>query len=395
MALSVEAPGSRNDVSRYQSRQVLSGLMKTRLLLAILLASQLTAAGFAQQPTTTPTPKPPTQEKPQPATGDVVRITTNLVQVDAVVLDKQGKPVPDLKADELELFEDARKQKITNLSYQIIETSPGVHLQLTSLFANDPQQGSLVRSILYIDRRDLTFTEEPNDKWKCVFDLLAVTFGDNGIPIDHVDRTYTVVLANDDFKRAMREGLVYYGTVPIKKPGAYQLRMSLRDSGSERTGSASQYIDAPDIKKKRLFLSGLIIRGENAAALTQTAAAKAEGVEQGNAEASPAIRRLRPGMVASFGYFIYNARIDKVTSRPQVTTQLKLFRDGKAVFTGKEIPFDTTGQSDPQRLALGGAIQLGSAMEPGEYVLQVIVRDLLADKKQSVATQWMDFQIVN
>ena len=270
----------------------------------------------------------------------------------------------------------------------------GVHLQLTSLFANDPKQGSLVRSILYIDPRDLTFTEEPDHKWKCVFDLLAVTFGDNGVPIDHVDKTYTVVLAADDLKRVMREGLVYYATIPIKKPGAYQLRMSLRDSGTERIGSASQYIDAPDIKKKRLFLSGLIVRGENAAELTQAATTKDEGLEQGNAEASPAIRRLRPGMVASFGYFIYNARIDKTTARPQVTTQVRLFRDGKEVFTGKEIPFDTTGQNDLQRLALGGAIQLGSAMEPGEYVLQVIVRDLVADKKQSLATQWMDFQIV-
>lgn len=270
----------------------------------------------------------------------------------------------------------------------------GVHLQLTSLFANDPQQGSLVRSILYIDPRDLTFTEEPDGKRKCVFDLMAITFGDNGVPIDQVGRTYTILLGDDEFKRVMREGLVYYATLPIKKPGAYQLRISLRDSSTERVGSASQFIEAPDIKKKRLVLSGLIIRGENAATYTQTAATKDEGMEEGNTEASPAIRRLKPGMVASYGYFIYNSRIDKALSRPQVTTQIKLFREGKEVFTGKEIPFDSSGQSDLQRLTVGGAIQLGAAMEPGEYVLQVIVTDLLADKKHRIATQWTDFQIV-
>ncbi|HEY5839632.1 MAG TPA: VWA domain-containing protein [Pyrinomonadaceae bacterium] len=270
----------------------------------------------------------------------------------------------------------------------------GVHLQLTSLFANDPKQGSLVRSILYIDPRDLTFTEEPDGKRKCVFDLMAITFGDNGVPIDQVGRTYTIVLRDDEFKRVMREGLVYYATVPIKKPGAYQLRVSLRDSSTERVGSASQFIEAPDIKRKRLVLSGLIIRGENAATYTETATTRDEGREEGDVEASPAIRRLKPGMVVSYGYFIYNSRIDKASSRPQLTTQVRLFRDGKEVYSGKEIPFDTTGQGDLQRLAVGGAIQLGPAMEPGEYVLQVIVTDPLADKKHRIATQWMDFQIV-
>jgi len=270
----------------------------------------------------------------------------------------------------------------------------GVHLQLTSLFANDPQLGSLVRSILYIEPRDLTFTEEPDRKRKCVFDLMAITFGDNGVPIDQVGRTYTIQLSDDEFKRVMRDGLVYYATVPIKKPGAYQLRISLRDSSTERIGSASQFIEAPDLKKKRLVLSGLIIRGEKADTSAQTATTKDEGMEEGNTEASPAIRRLKPGMVASYGYFIYNARIDKASSRPQVTTQVRLFRDGKEVFTGKVIPFDSSGQTDLQRLAAGGALQLGDAMEPGEYVLQMIVTDLLADKKHRIATQWMDFQIV-
>lgn len=33
-------------------------------------------------------------------------------------------------------------------------------------------------------------------------------------------------------------------------------------------------------------------------------------------------------------------------------------------------------------------------MVPVEHVFQVIVRDLLADEKHRVATQWMDFEVV-
>jgi len=31
---------------------------------------------------------------------------------------------------------------------------------------------------------------------------------------------------------------------------------------------------------------------------------------------------------------------------------------------------------------------------PGDYVLQVIVKDMLADEKHRTVTQWMDFEIV-
>ena len=47
---------------------------------------------------------------------DVVRITTNLVQIDAVVT-KNGKMVTDLKAEDFEIFEDGRRQQITSFAY--------------------------------------------------------------------------------------------------------------------------------------------------------------------------------------------------------------------------------------------------------------------------------------
>src|SRR5688572_30290929 len=92
-------------------------LMKSRLPFAILLITQLLGGGIAQQPSPSPTPSPTTQERPQqPEADDVVRITTNLVQVDAVITDKNGKLVTDLKPEEVEIYENGREQKITNFS---------------------------------------------------------------------------------------------------------------------------------------------------------------------------------------------------------------------------------------------------------------------------------------
>ena len=193
----------------------------------------------------------------------------------------------------------------------------------------------------------------------------------------------------------LREGFVYRVTVPIKKAGAYQLRISLRDSVSDRVGSASQFVEAPDIRKNRLALSGIVIRGEAPTASATTSTGVGEGVDSGSAEASPAVRHFKRGMVMTYGLFIYNARIDKATAHPQLVTQVRLFRDGKEIFEGKKTPYDRGQQTDMKRLAATGGLFLGTEMSPGEYILQVIVTDLLADKKYQSVTQSIDFQIVD
>jgi VWFA-related protein len=298
--------------------------------------------------------------------------------------------------------EDRRAPAQRTLAQQLLDalTSPfgstGVHLQLTSLFSNDPKAGSIMRSMLHIDVRDLTCTAEANAMRKCVFDVLAMTFGDNGVPVDQNGRTYSMQLPDAVYARAQRDGLVYYVTVPIKKPGAYQLRVSLRDSSTERIGSASQFVEVPDLKKNHLALSGLVVRGLILAEKTAAAnpAQDQEGVEQGNPEASPAVRRFSHDMSMGYLFVIYNAQFDKGTNKPQLLAQVRLFRDGKPVFTGKENALSFSNIVDPKRLVTGGGIQLGTDLVPGEYVLQVVVKDLLADEKHRTVTQWMDFEIV-
>jgi VWFA-related protein len=56
------------------------------------------------------------QTTPADNKDDVVKITTNLVQIDAVVT-KDGKPVKDLKAEDFEIYEDGRKQTVTSFAY--------------------------------------------------------------------------------------------------------------------------------------------------------------------------------------------------------------------------------------------------------------------------------------
>src|SRR5215475_13170948 len=86
------------------------------ILSAALLAS-VPASRFAQQ---APANKPQDSAQNPPATRpgqEVVRISTQLVQVDAVVIDKNGKHVEDLNEGDFELLVDGKKQHLTHFSH--------------------------------------------------------------------------------------------------------------------------------------------------------------------------------------------------------------------------------------------------------------------------------------
>lgn len=218
-------------------------------------------------------------------------------------------------------------------------------------------------------------------------------------------------MSEETYKRVLRDGLVYYFTVPIKKAGAYQLRVALRDSTTEHVGSASQFIEVPDIHKDHLALSGLVVSGINpsrnapaknganatsapSAATAASASQTEDAVDENDPMASPAVRRFHQLMYMDFVCWIYNAKLDKATNRPQLTTQTRIFHDGQLIFEGKEIPFDIGQQTDMKRLPVAGRLRLGTNLKPGDYVFQVLVTDALAKEKYRTATQWIDFEIV-
>ncbi|MDT5155948.1 MAG: Ca-activated chloride channel [Acidobacteriota bacterium] len=79
------------------------------------------AAATPTPATKTPTPaavRPSTQKSGGEEVGedDVVRIETQLVSVPAIVTDRTGRPLTGLRAEDFQIFEDGRSQKISNFS---------------------------------------------------------------------------------------------------------------------------------------------------------------------------------------------------------------------------------------------------------------------------------------
>jgi VWFA-related protein len=270
-----------------------------------------------------------------------------------------------------------------------------IRVRLTSLFRDEASVGSYMNSLIYVDTRDLNFKETADGWREAVIDVIAMTFGDNGVLVDQFTRTQTIRVRGDTYQRFLQSGLAYNLSVPIKRPGAYQLRVGVRDATTDRLGSAGQFIEVPDLTKNRLALSGIVISSTDPKAQgAAQAAASSSGTDEFEQQIGSAVRRLRYGMLLDYGYVIYNAQLDKVTGKPQLQTQIRLMRDGQQVFAGRLNPFDTTGQTDMKRLIGGGRLQIGTEMAPGQYLLQITVTEALPKGKTRTATQWIDFEVV-
>jgi VWFA-related protein len=263
-----------------------------------------------------------------------------------------------------------------------------MNLRLTSFFGYVDKVGAVVDSFMHMDARELTFAERPDGKRSADVDVLAVTFGDNGEVADRSNRRYTVTLTADGYARALKQGFVYTTRVPVKRPGPYQLRIAVRDVQSDRVGSASHFIDVPDVKKGQLTLSGLVIQGPDHA---NSAAVDADdAVDDADPNATVAMRMFRQGAEATYLCAVYNAT-RRPSGQPDLDSQLRLFRDGQEVFRSASPDIEFIRQE--RRILAAGMLGFGKEFPPGSYVLELTVTDRLA-KKNGRATQTIDFEVV-
>ena len=267
----------------------------------------------------------------------------------------------------------------------------GISLRMNALFGSDPS-GPFVRSLLHIPAQDLKFTDDSDGSKKVQFDVWAASFGDNGSLIDQITKTYSLSIRPDGYKKVLDEGILYHFTFPVKKPGGYQYRVAIRDPQGGRVGSASQFIQVPDLKKGRLTASSIVIENVPAKNWEKLMDPKAEAVRS-TSTVDTALRQVKLGSILRYGFEIYNAKLDP-SRKPSLQTKVRVFLDGKLILDGNSMPVDLRGQTDMQRIAVSGALSMGDKMLPGDYILQVIVTDALAKTKYSMTSRHVQFEAV-
>ncbi len=272
-----------------------------------------------------------------------------------------------------------------------------IDLRLNTLFGNDIKQGAFVTSLLHVDARSLQFSDEADGTKKAVFDIVAMSFGDNGIVADRISKTYTLTVPKTgNFQNLIDKGFVYTFTFPVKKAGAYQYRVAVLDTRNNKIGSANQFIEVPNLKKGNLTLSGIVL--ENLTVAQWNAATKNIALPEGGLETSPlddtSVRSFKRGTILRYGFEIYNAKLD-AAQKADLTLQLRVFQDGKMILDGTPKPIQAAAQPDLKSIKANGAINLGTEMTAGDYVMQIVVTDNTVKSKKRTTTQFVQFEITD
>lgn len=286
--------------------------------------------------------------------------------------------------EKLRSLSQTPKQKITQALISPFNATD-INLSLYPIFQNDAAGGDLIQALVHIDAKDVKFTEA-NGNRKANFDLIAMTFGDNGMQIDQLSKNYTVEVSEKVYQNMLAKGFVYTLTVPIKKSGAYQFRVALRDTASDKVGSASQFIEVPDVKK-RLSLSNLVLDNFTAEEWQKIKQGATRDDSEKSVLLDTTLRQFKRGTVLRYDYVVYLPKAGQPTEM-----QLRLIKDGKIIYEEKPAALKTDGQSDLTRIQTAGAVSLGKNLETGTYILQVIAVDSLQPKK--FAAQFVEFEIV-
>lgn len=254
--------------------------------------------------------------------------------------------------------------------------SSAIRLRLTPIYAEVAGQGAVVRNLLDVDIRDLTFKSLADGSAEAQMKLLVAAYAADNTPIGGYINDYKIDLSADKLEEARRNGRLYVLEMKLPKPGGFQIRAAVRDEASQKTGSAHAYVEVADTRKNRLALTSVVLANEASASPGSTALGF-----------SAARRQFRRGDVLQYFSLIENAE-SKKNAAAQINAQIRIVAEGKQVYLA-QAPVTELAEN---RHAVSGRLRIGKALPFGDYFLQIIAKGS-GSRKPITVGQWTDFEV--
>ena len=258
----------------------------------------------------------------------------------------------------------------------------GLPTQLMLSYVDIPNVGLTLLANMKIEGESIRFAQG-GEKPTAVIDVAGAILDSQGKQLEGFRQRLTTT-PQDPAATELRLPDITYSYRATLKPGLYQVRVAARDEKSGITGSATEWIEIPDLSKQRLSMSSLLV-GERK---PEEAPEKADAPQMDSVPFSVDHRFERSSHLR-FLVYIYNAaRGTSSGALPDVALQVQIFRDDQPVVTTPLRKLQTESQ-DLARLAYAAEIPLKS-MSAGQYVLQVTAIDRIA---KTSASQRVRFEV--
>ena len=236
----------------------------------------------------------------------------------------------------------------------------GIPVALRADYVDLPPAGSQVLVRAQVDLAKMRW-QEGQGRQRADVELLGGVFDSAGQPVGPpFGRRAELALDAAEYERARTAGLSYQQWLALP-PGRYEVRLIARERGLVQQGGASLPVEVPDLKEKKLTMSGVFLStaSPGAPATTETIS-----------------HRFKRGASLSFQFYVYNPALD-AEGHSDVVLQAQVWSGGKATAASPVQPVrlqQKEGVPVPETnvMALEG---LGA----GAYELRVVVQDRKAN----------------
>jgi VWFA-related protein len=246
----------------------------------------------------------------------------------------------------------------------------GLRSSLSTFFTAEAGK-TILNSAVFVDGRDLRAQQIANGKFRGGIELRAVSIDPKGNLSGQVGRIAGFELEEAAWQRARQTGMVLRLPTTGEKPGPYQIRLALRDIVSGATGTASTFLEVPDVKNGKLALSDLFLSAP-------------ANLPNPHPLSNIAARGFVRGQNVEWMVELYNAKA------PTIQTSVRIFRGADLVQETPFAPSAAKKMDGRKDFAASGAFST-SDLPAGDYVIQLFVRE---QNSKTQVSRFTDFRIL-
>jgi VWFA-related protein len=240
---------------------------------------------------------------------------------------------------------------------------------ITANFLKSAEVGTAIDLTGHIDLAALELKAE-RDRHRARLLLDTVIYTESGKVANNRSEALEINLRTSSLAQARQTGLAYRQLLQLP-PGFYQIRTVLRQEGIFRIGSASTWIEVPDLSKKAITLSSIFITDSQRDGSIPDAKEGAPPVPVVEDVAAIVYRRFARKGHLEFLVFAYNAALgEKGIADAAIQTQV--YAGNKLVIASPLNPFAAVERNSD--LPYHARLSLES-FEPGSYELRLVAID--------------------
>lgn len=202
-------------------------------------------------------------------------------------------------------------------------------------------------------------------------EILYVVYDSSGKQVEGISAHVQGNLSQDRLKEAKTRGYRFSRRLTLQ-PGVYQVRVGVREEGTDRMGTATAWVDVPKLAQNKLEMSSLILTNP-----LDIDASDAEGIDISELEQIKMVRGIplfERGDTFDYSFRIYQGKQD--LAKPDLEWMPELFQDGRLIRESEwqPISLDKEDVDGKGWVDVYGEVDIGK-FGSGVYELRVSVKD--------------------